>query len=50
MKIDSKELKNLLYVRDKCEYSVYKKCGVYCLDCPYYEGYCHFKYYLETKI
>jgi len=48
MIITEKEKADLLYVRDKCKGKL-KDLEV-CTRCPYFEGYCHFAYYLDTCV
>ena len=47
MKIENKkEIENLLFVRDKCTGIDYECTNDECIECPFYEGYCHFEFYL----
>ena len=51
MKINRKEMRSLMYVRDKCKYANYETTNFeICRECPYFEGYCHFGYYLKTQL
>lgn len=45
MKLTLSEANSLLFIRDNCKGKVKKKI---CKHCNYYEGYCHFGYFLKT--
>lgn len=45
MIVNDKEIENIIYLRDYCKGPNKDAC----VNCPFYEGYCHLVHYLLTQ-